>query len=849
MNPGVPEEQFQQIMSQVMGGMPNGQMTIDPQQQQMMPPMEQLGMMQDDFYANQVGNLDPSLLSNISDNLRRGIEGDLSSRAQWEQRLANGIKQLGFVVDVNPQDYSIASNIFSSTFVQAALSTVAEMCSVLLPPTGPTRMKITDPVKDPNMLKELMNKSNNVTSFMNNLLTDYNPDFYPETEQAFFWAAMYGSCFKKVYFDEIQMMPVSPIIKPQDLIVNSNAVTLRSASRITHRFYITQKELKTRQALGIYADVPLIPYRNYTDSVVETIMSNIAGVTQNIDDGDDTYLYQLDETRGDLVVPQLQGRNPAPCPYLITREKESGAVLGFHRNWEQKDPYCRRINDIIKYPFFHGMGIYGLGYIHIMGSNAEAATELLRQLIFAGKMANFPAFVRSKGMRMDNNTIRLQPGECAEIETGNKSVQDCLMHVPTKSADPIFKELKDDLENNITKSMNAMNAAVADINPNAPVGTTLALIEQASKVETSITKRLYKAMGEELNLIYQITISNFDKMQQAFAIQGKNFAIQKEDLLNNFQILPTADPNLASSTHLLMQSEALSALYTQFPQLLNARPVVELKLRALKVDNLETYLVPEPGEIQPRDPATENMDLIQGKPAKAALEQNHQAHIITHSALLSDPNIAQDPMKQAGVQAHLQEHYAMYYKIRIEEAMGGQQLPQDGAPQDMQAQNQVAQQAAQATEQLIKEQQAILSAQNPQQVDPNQVLMADIQSKKEATEHKSQIELLKAENDKYKADLDFEARQRELALKEKEIDQKYHIQDSELEHQRNIQEREMMMEHLKQENETIRTQVQEIMKVLSQSSDQQHQQEQAQQQQEADKQQAQQQQRQKAPQQ
>lgn len=779
-----------------------------------------------DFYENLVGKISSFELARISGELKKGVEADLESRSEWEQKLANGIKQLGLAPDTNSQDYSMSANIFSSAFMQTILTSLAQYCSILLPPGGPCRMKMMNNIKDKQLLDVLTTKASDVSSFINNLLTDLSPDYYPETEQTFFWSLLYGSCFKKVYFDESRGLPVSPMIKPQDLILNNNAINLLTAPRITHRFYITHRELKLYQMSGRYADVPIKSYKNYDDSVIEEVLNKISGINKSNYDSESTNLYQMYESRVDEVIPYLQPNPKIPCPYLIELERESGTIVSFRRNWRQNDPFAKRINDIIHFPLFPGPGIYGLGSIHIMGSNAEAATELLRQLIFSGKMANFPAFIRSKGMRMDNSTIRLQPGESAEIDTGNKSVQDCLMKVPFSGPDPLFKQMKDDLETTITSLSNSMNTAVTDMNPNAPVGTTLALIEQSSKVETSIIKRLHKAMSEELNLIYDIVSHNFDKMSYAFSTEGKTFPVTKQDFLIDFQVLPTADPNLATSTHLLMQSEALSQVYTQFPNLVNARSIVELKLKALKVHDTDSFLIPDPKQVEPRDPITENMDLINGKPVRAGIEQNQQAHIQTHGSLLTNPAVMNDPAKVAIVQAHIQEHYAFEYQINMQKLMGGQQIPQPGAqqegaqgasPPDPQQENQIAQQAAQATQTLVQQQQEALQAGQPKEADPTAILMADIKAKEDATNQKAQNDFLRAELDKYKIDADYE-------IKIREMDDKYRAQESQQEHERNIQEQQMWTDRINQEHEGIKFQISEIMNKFSDLSAQQMQQ-------------------------
>lgn len=820
-NPAEIQDLLNRVLPANMGQAPQQQMPFNPQMQMPMQDQQYRYHPEANFYENLVYKLSTHELNEISGELKTGVQGDIQSRAEWEEKMALGLKLFGYAKDATTQDYSASSNIFSSTFSQAVLISVAQICSILLPPGGPVRMKIMDMVEDQKFYKMLLQHAGKVATSMNNFFTALSPEFYPETEQAFWWAAFSGSSFKKVFFDDSKVRPVSLLIKPEDVIINSNASSLLNAPRITHRFYLTNRELKLRQNMGMYADVPMAPYKNFNESIMSEITQKISGIDRGSYNDKLTNVFQMQEVRVDRAIPSLQSNPDLPCPYLITYEQESGAIASVYRNWSMTDPYCKRINDLIHYQFFPGFGVYGLGYMHLMGGNAEAATELLRQLIFAGKMANFPAWIRSKGMRMDKSTVELQPGETAEIETGNKSVQDCFMRVPVSGPNATLKMIKDDLEGDIMKSMNAVNTVVSEMNPNAPVGTTLAIIEQASKVESSVIRRLHKSMSEEFNLMYQLIIHNFDKMQIAFNTDGKQFSLTKEDLLNDYQILPVSDPNLATSTHLLMQSEALSAMYTQFPTLINPRPIVELKLRALKVDGIEGFMIPEQGEVQPREPVIENMDMINGKPVQSGLEQNHKAHIAAHSYLLQEPSIQQDPAKLAAVQAHIQAHYAMDYQIQMQQLMQ-QQIPAEGQPQDMQMQNQIAEKAAQATQQL-EQQRAMAMNGGHMPLDPNQVLMADVEAKKQAMDNKAQVDLLKAENEKYKADLDFEARQRELALREKEIDQKYHLQDTDMAHEANLQEREMIMERLAQENDLIKQQTSEIMKRFANLDAQNHQ--------------------------
>lgn len=773
---------------------------------------------QGNFYENLVNKLSKWELSKLSDDLKRGVDADLQSRQEWDQKGAKGIKQLGLVVDnKGSQDYSTASGLFSGAFMQAILNSLAQYCSVLLPPGGPARVKTMNTVKDKQERDYLIARALEVSNFTNNLLTDLSPDYYPESEQTFFWTLLFGSCFKKGYFDQTRGLPVSHLIKPQDLIINNTAISLLTAPRITHRFYLSHRDLKLRQMTGFYADVPIQSYKNYDDSPIKDVLQRIEGITRDNSESISvsTDLYQICETRIDNVMPQLQSNPNIPCPYLASFEYETGTIISLYRNWEQHDPFCKRINDLIHFPLIPGPGIYGLGYIHIMGSNAEAATELLRQLIFSGRLSNFPAFIRAKGMRMDNSTIMLQPGQSAEIETGNKSVQDCLMKVPFGEPSPALKQIKDDIEQNIGSLANSVNANISDFNPNTPVGTTYAMIDQASKVESSIIRRLHKAQSEELNLIYKLIYKNFDKIQYSFMSEGKTFTVTKEDFQLDLKILPTSDPNLATSTHLLMQSEALSAIYTQFPQLINPRAVAELRLKALKISDIDTFMIPDAAQIEPRPALIENMDLIEGKPVKAGLEQNHQADIMTHSGLLSHPSIVNDPNKLALVNAHIQEHYSFEYQLHMQQLMGGVQITPEML-QNPEVENQIAVAAAQATQTLVEEQQAMINGQ-PQQPDPTQVLMADIQSKKEATDQKAENDFLRVEIDKYKADLGYEAKIRELEAK-------YHLQESQQTHEQNLQDQQIVLDRITHENELIKSQIDTIMSHFENLSSQERQQ-------------------------
>lgn len=696
-----------------------------------------------DHQENLALTLDPGVLRKIGSSLQRAIEDDLESRKEWEGMLVEGLSQLGLTYEEKEFPFSGACGVYSSAFMQAVITFVSNAAAELLPPDGPTLCTIRG-----QSTPELDDQADRVTAWMNLYLTKLAPEYYPDWEQALMWLAIYGNVFKKVYQDPILERPVTPYVKPQDLIVNYGTVSLASATRVTHVLHMTKKDIKLRQQSGFYADISLTAQNDLLQdpSEISEKLNEISGFSPP--DFEYTQDYKLYECHADLEIEGLNHENDKgektgiPLPYLVTLESETGTVLALYRNWREDDTTFRKRNYFVQGCYFPGLGFYGLGLAHLTGGNAKASTMIQRQLIDAGTLSNFPGGLRAKGMRLETNNVRVGPTEFVEIDTGGLPIDQAVMMMPYKDPSSIMYEMKKELEQTTLQLAGAVNQPYGDFNPNAPVGTTLALLEQSHRVQSGVMRRLHRAMGEELQLIFDLFGEHLPQKPYPFQVPGGSHVIMRKDFHPTLSIQPVSDPNISNSTQRLVRAEAILKFAQGNPELHDLREAYDHVYRELKVsaEEIEKILPPPqpPQETVPLDPLTENQNVTQGKPVKAALWQNHEAHIQVHSLLIGTGGPS-DP----ALQAHIQEHQAYQQQVEIQQKIP-QKLPDDLTKLPPEVQNQIAAQMAHAAEQIQKEQQA---QQPPPPVDPGTAMMKDIEMKAHANEQKLQIEQMKIQMD------------------------------------------------------------------------------------------------------
>ena len=740
--------------------------------------------------------LDERLIQHISNDVLDAIKDDLESRSEWETILEKGITQLGLKTEEKSFPFEKASSAFSGAYRESYLNLLSLLTSIFLPPEGPVKTMVEG---DTNA--QIDDKGNRIEKYYNYFLTRVAREYYPDTEQALGWCIIQGSVFKKSYGDPSLNRPTSLYIKPQNFIVNYGATTLQTASRLTEIIHLTNKELKIRQGLGMYRDTDVYPIDTYLmeEDDIESKVNEIIGIDNPHYDEDK--LYTIYESHVNLVIEDLD-ENVAPhlkglaLPYIVTIDTQSEKILSIYRNWKEGDLYAKRIDYYSHFFLIPGLGIYGWGLAHLCGGDAEAATAILRQLIDAGTLSNFPGGVRMAGMRLTDNNIRVGPTEFVEIETGGKSIQEAIMPLPYKGPDAILFNLFEKREESILKTVAASNSQLADFSPNAPVWTSMMALEQTHKVQSSIVRRLHNSFTEEFRILFRLFAEYLPDTPYPFNVPGGQSVIMKSDFIDQINVIPVSDPNLSSNVQKLIVWDSILKNAAAYPDLHNTREIIKKYYEALKVPDIDSILTPPAQDVQPLDPITEVQHAITGKAIKASIEQDHEAHIAIKSKALQDPNLQQaNPNTPAILQANIQEHLAFQYLIQMQQAIGFQ-LPPDPNQIPPEMQNEIAMAAAQVVQQQQQQQAqeappdpALLSAQammedvkvKAQGIEErsqsnqmkNELEMAkmqnDLQLKTVELEHKMKMEEMRLEVEKYKIEAQTAQKEKELIQKEKEL--------------------------------------------------------------------------------
>lgn len=720
-----------------------------------------------------------TILSSLTSNLIQAITNDYDSAEEWRGILQLGIDQLGFKEIVTNWPFEGSSTVYSASYARSVMTFVATACSELLPPGGPVDIKINGKLNP-----EIEDSGQRQKLFFNYYLTEVYKEFYPETEKAILWSVIAGAAFKKTYQDPTSDMPrpLSPCIRPDELIVNFGATNLSDCSRITHVFYLTKKEIKLRQMNGLYKNIKLNATNSATnsDSIIDEAIENIVGIHSV--DFESNHRYKLYECHADLDLKGLEHVDEAgkptgiPLPYIVTIDADNRNILSIYRNWYEGDPEYKRIEYFTKYPNMPGFGIYGFGMAHIAAGSAKASTALKRQMMDSGTLASFPGGLIAKGMRIDTNNLLIGPTEFRPIDTGGLPIDQAVMMLPYRDPSPVLKELYDAIESEIAQIAAINDLKVADFNQNAPVGTTLALLEQANRLQSSVMKRLHSALAHEFQLMYKIFAEYLpENGEYPFAMPGTEAVMMKQDFSENINIIPVSDPNNNSYAQRLIQAEALVSTAKENPDLFDMRAVIYRKLKILNIQDIDEILPNKDDGTHkpvPLDPITENQNVMLGMPVVAGLDQDQDAHIATHTSFRDssfDPQ--QDGNKIGAMNAHIAQHQSFKYLIEMQQSMG-MQMPQDPMQIPMEVQNQIAMKAAQVAAQ--KQAQAAQTETPP--LTPEQVMMEDVKVKAQAIAQRAESDRLrnemeiykteiKAEVDRLKAQLQYEIKSRELETK------------------------------------------------------------------------------------
>jgi hypothetical protein len=697
------------------------------------------------FDANLADYMSENDLQSLAGDLIGNFEQDLSSRKDWLDTYIKGLKILGIRYEERTEPWPGACGVFHPLLMESAVKFQSETIMETFPAAGPVKTKIVG--------KETPEKKDaaiRVADDMNYQLTEVMKEYRPEHERLLLSLALAGNAFKKMYFDPALNRQTAVFIPAEDIIVPYGAPNLETTDRVTHRMRKTKNELRKLQYAGFYRDIDLgDPIRTMDE--VEKQKAEDQGFSASMDDR-----FQLLEMHVNIELPgypdvdEDNNETGLALPYVVTIEKGTGTILAIRRNWREDDKLKEKRQHFVHYGYIPGFGFYYFGLIHLIGGHSKAATSLLRQLVDAGTLSNLPGGLKSRGLRIKGDDTPIAPGEFRDVDVPSGAIRDNILPLPYKEPSQTLSLLMDRIVEEGRRFAAVSDLKVSDMSSQAPVGTTLAILERVLKVMSAVQARIYYTMKQEFKLLAGIIRDNTPD-EYSYEPEVGSRKAKKTDY-DDVDVIPVSDPNAATMSQKIVQYQAVLQLSQTAPQIYDLPHLHRQMIETLGVKNADK-IIPLPDDAKPRDPITENMDLMTGKPAKAFMYQDHEAHMQVHMALMQDPKIAamigqspQAQQMQAAIQAHIMEHMAFQYRREIEKQLGAAlpPLPQgDNDEYDLppEFEAQLSQLAAVAAARVLQKDQAEAQAQQAQQQQQDplvQMQMMDLQIKQLMAQTKAQ---------------------------------------------------------------------------------------------------------------
>ena len=690
------------------------------------------------FDGNLAEDMTESELQSIASELMELVQADIDGRKDWVDMYVKGLDVLGLRYDEVTEPWDGACGVFSTLLTEAAIRFQSEAIMETFPPAGPVKTQIIG-----QWDKDKEDAAVRVQADMNYQLTDKMPEYRSEHERALWALALAGSSFKKVYFDPTIERQVSMYVPAEDVILPYGVTSLRRAERITHIMRKTKNDIKRLQVAGFYRDVDLgEPLSNQSD--IEKAKAQKEGYNP-VDDK----RYQIYEIHVEFDLPGYE--EELPLPYVVTIDKGTNKVLAIRRNYLENDPKHTARQHFVHYIYIPGFGAYGFGLIHIIGGYAIAGTMLIRQLVDAGSLSNLPGGLKSRGLRIKGDDTPIAPGEWRDVDVPSGAIKDNILPLPYKEPSGTLLSLLNQITEEARRLGAIVDMKVSDMSANAPVGTTLAILERQLKTMGAVQARVHAAMKEEFKLLKEI-IRDYTSPDYSYVPQDGSPQVKAEDY-DIVEVIPVSDPNASTMAQRVVQYQAALQLAQGAPQLYDLPRLHRQMLEVLGVPNADK-LVPTEDDQKPHDPISENMNVLKGVPLKAFIYQDHDAHIAAHMNFLQDPRTAamlgQNPMAQAmqgALMAHIAEHYGFAYRRQVEERIGVPLPPPD---MEMSEVEEIAMSrfVAQASQQLLQQHVAeAQQAQAQQQAqDPIiQMQQQDLQIKASEVERKTQKDAMDAQ--------------------------------------------------------------------------------------------------------
>jgi hypothetical protein len=698
------------------------------------------------------------------------FDADKDSRKEWETTYIKGLDLLGLKIEDRTQPWEGACGVFHPMLSEAIVRFQAQSIQEIFPARGPVQTKILGKVD-----LERVQQAQRVQEYLNYLLTERMSEYRSETEKLLFSLALSGAAFRKVYFDPSLGRPASIFVPAEDFVVSYGATDLVTCERATHVMKKTYNEIRKLQVSGFYRDVNLPP-PSPDITEIQKSYDKLNGESKGMDLDS---RYTLLEMVVDYDLPGFEDTDEMgeptgiALPYVITIDKSSRTILSVRRNWYEDDPLKKRRQHFVQYTYIPGLGFYGFGLVHLVGGLAKSSTSILRQLVDAGTLSNLPGGLKTRGLRIKGDDTPIMPGEFRDVDIPSGALRDNITFLPYKEPSGTLYQLLNNIVDEGRRFASQADMKVADMNAEAPVGTTLAIIERSMKVMSAVQARLHASMKKELKLLSQV-IFDYGPTEYPYDIPGKE--LTKEDFDDRVDVIPVSDPNAGTMAQRIMKYQAALQLAAQAPQLYDLPMLHRQMIEALGIADPQEVL-PNKSEIPPTDPVTENMNALQMKPIKAFLYQDHEAHIQVHMSFMQDPRLQgmlqQAPQAaqvlQANITAHIAEHLGFAYRQQIEKQLGVK-LPPPGEPLPEDIEYRISQLVAPAAAQVTGKAQAEIQMQENMRQAQDPVLqmeMQKLQLRAQEIQQKAQSDMARVQADMQKAQMRMQAEQERLKAQER----------------------------------------------------------------------------------
>ncbi len=720
----------------------------------------------DDFYANLAEEMPDRELGRISGELLGEYDANKASRQDWEDAYKDGLELLGFTYEERTQPFRGATGVTHPLLAEAATQFQAQAFNELLPPSGPVRTTVMGSETNAKVAQ-----AQRVKTFMNYYITNVMEEYTPDMDQMLFYLPLAGSTFKKTYYDDTLGRAVSRFVPAENLIIPYETTDLETCPNITQVVRMSLNDLRKRQLSGIYLDVEVIPAQQELNQI-EGAIDRIDGVEPSQIDYDCTIL----ECHVDLDLEGYEDLDEdgeptgIRVPYIVTMSLDNGQVLSIRRNYLEEDDLKKKIAYFTHYKFLPGFGFYGLGLIHTIGGLSRTATAALRQLIDAGTLSNLPAGFKARGLRIRDDDNPLQPGEFRDVDAPGGAIRDSLMPLPFKGPDQTLFNLLGFVVQAGQRFATITDLKVGDGNSQAPVGTTIAMMEQGSRVMSAVHKRLHYAMRQEFKILARVMSESLPQ-EYPYSVSGGDQTIMAQDFDDRVDVIPVSNPNVFSQAQRIMLAQTKLQLAAQAPEMHNMHEVFRDMYEALGVSDVDRLMKATPAEIpEPLDPAQENINALDQLPMTAFEGQNHQAHIMAHLTFGATPMVGQMPTVAINLQKHVMEHVQIAAREQAAQQYLQMVQQQGGQPADdqqmLQMEQMTAQFVAEGLQQLRQLSQQLSGAGAP---DPLvQLKEAELQQKAQESQADQQIDQVKVQLDAQNQEMRSDQFQQRLAAQERQ---------------------------------------------------------------------------------